>query len=338
VRVYFQVISSAQSKLCLLTHLCYCSIWSHQTQSVTSKSIERVSTVSTSAFHSTQASARRWLQLTAAACLTALLVACGGSGGGSAAVASVDAGSAESQPWKAVFNGASSLTFNAIGCSGPEGSTETAVITLTRGTNTFVASITSGSVTVGPMTFGDESAYYYYSLGVGTGTSTSVNLQAYTNSHRFEFYTDSTGPQTIRFGSNFDVIYCSQVTNPLTRAQLSLQPQARLASFLAGSPTAVVSSADSAPDGCYVSGGRTHTYAISPQGVVQIDGQTLAANWLDTVNSTNASYSEYIYNYPPSAYRDAGIYFSVDSEYRGVYVERTIYGPSTEFNHYCGGD
>jgi hypothetical protein len=295
--------------------------------------------VSTSALHSTQTSARRWLQLTAAACLTALLVACGGGGGsssgsgsGSVAVTEVDAGSAENQPWKAVFNGASSLTFNAIGCSGPVGSTETAVFTLTRGTNTFVASITSGSATVGPITFGDESAYYYYSLQVGTGTSTSVILQAYLGSVGFQLYSGSTGPQSISFGD----ISCRQVTNPLTRAQLSLQPQARLASFLAGSPTAVVSSAETEPSGCYVSGGRTHTYAISPQGVVQIDGQTLAANWLDTVNSTNAFYGEYIYNSPP--YRDAGIYFSVDSQYRGATVGRTIDGPSAEFYHYCGGN
>jgi hypothetical protein len=330
VHVHFQVISSEQSKLCLLTHLCYCSIWSHKTQSVSSKATERVSNVSTSAFHSTQANARRWLQLTAAACLTALLVACGGSGGG-AAVASVDAGSAENQPWKAVFNGASSLTFNAIGCSGPVGSTDTAVVTLTRGTNTFVASITSGSVTVGPITIGDESEDYVYSLQVGTGTSTLVRLQASTNIGGFDLYSRSTGPQSIILGA----INCNQVTNPLTRAQLSLQPQARLASLLAGSPTAVVSSADRAPDGCYVSGGRTHTYAISPQGVVQIDGQTLAANWLDTVNSTNAFYGESIYNNPP--YRGANIYFSVDSEYRGASLGRAVDGPSTEFYHYCGG-
>jgi hypothetical protein len=285
--------------------------------------------VSTSAFHSTQTSARRWLQLTAAACLTALLVACGGSGG-SAAVAAVDAGSAENQPWKAVFNGASSLTFNATGCSG--GTTDTAVITLTRGTNTFVASMTSGTVTEGPITFGDESAYFQYRLLVGTGTSTEVDLRAFITNGELRLNNYDTGPQSIRLNN----LRCGQVTNPLTRAQLSLQPQARLASLLAGSPTAVVSSADSAPDGCYVSGGRTHTYAISPQGVVQIDGQTLAANWLDTVNSTNAFYGESIYNSP--SYRDASIYFSVDSEYRGAYLGREINGTSARFYHYCVGD
>jgi hypothetical protein len=293
--------------------------------------------MSTSAFHSTQISARRWLQLTAAACLTAVSVACGGSGsGGSAAVAAVDAGSAENQPWKAVFNGASSLTFNATDCyDGPVGTTGTAVVTLTRGTNTFVASMTSGSATVGPITFGDESAYYHYSLEVGTGTSTSVYLRASTSSVRFVINSRSTGPQSISLGN----IRCRQVTNPLTRAQLSLQPQARLASLLAGSPTAVVSSAETEPSCCYLSASSTYTYAISSQGVVQIDGQTLAANWLDTVNDSNAYYSEFIDNNPSSFFsRDAGIYFSVDSEERGAYLRRQILGPSAEFYHYCLND
>jgi hypothetical protein len=313
---------------------------------VSYKSTERVSIVSTSAFHSTQASARRWLQLTVAACLTTLLVACGGGGsgvgsggGGSADVAAVDAGAADNQPWKAVFNGSSSLTFNATGCSGPAGSTDTAVVTLTRGTNTFVASITSGSVTLGPYTIGDDNTRWDYGLSVGTGTSTRVDLYASLNNVYFSMYNFDGQSQNVYFNDSVaGYIGCGQVTNPLTRAQLNLQPQARLASFLAGTPTGVVSSVDSAPGGCYMSGGGTYTYAISPQGVTQIDGVTLAANWLDTVNDSRTHYSENASNISPTL-RYSYINFVIDSAYRGVYLIRDISSSTqSQFAHDCGDD
>lgn len=294
-------------------------------------------------FNSMFSTASRRLVLFALACTAAALVACGGGGGGgSAAVSPVDSGSPASQPWKAVFNGASSLTYNATGCFGPEGSTDTAVVTLTRGTNTFVASITSGSVTLGPYTIGDDSAYWQYSLQVGTGTNTSVDLNAYLDNMYFGIYNSNGGQQYLNFDDYAADIYinCEQVTNPLTRAQLSLQPQVRIASFLAGTPTAVVSSVDIAPAGCniYTGSGGTFTYAISPQGVTQIDTVALAANWLDTLNEPSAYYSEYVGNYSPTQ-RYSGIYFVVDSAYRGVGLYRNIYSSTdSEFNHYCGGD
>jgi hypothetical protein len=306
---------------------------------VSYKSIEKVSIVSTSPFQFTKVSARRWLQLTAAACLTALLVACGGGSGsgGSAAIASVDAGAADNQPWKAVFNGASSLSFNATGCSGSVGSTETAVFTLTRGTNTFVASITSGTLTVGPFTVGDNSVFWSYSLLVGTGTSTSVDLYASISNREFGLSNSNGQSQNVYLNDNLaeSSISCAQVTNPLTRAQLGLQPQARLASFLAGSPTNVVTSADVAPTGCNLSSGiGTHTYAISAQGVVQFDQQTLAANWLDTLNDARAFYYESAGGYATD-YQYSDIVLAVSGG-RSVRLSRFFDGESSSFSHRCG--
>lgn len=293
-------------------------------------------------FSSPFSSAARWLQLFSVACLAALLVACGGGGGGGSLPVSVDGGSADNQPWKAVFNGASNLTYNASQCTGSLGSTSTAVITLTRGTNTFVASVTSGTLTLGPFTVGDDSAFWSYGLSVRTGTNTQAELFARTNDMRLDFYNDTDAQQYVEI---YDYvtdgeINCAQVTNPLTRAQINLQPQVRIASFLAGTPTGTVNSADILPSGCNLNpgGGGTFTYAISPQGVTQFNGQTLSADWLNTVNDTSAYYYEYVDNYPGSA-RYSGIDFTVDSAYRGVYLTRYIYNDGNgDFNHYCGGD
>lgn len=151
-----------------------------------------------------------------------------------------------------------------------------------------------------------------------------------------DVYTYSSATQSTRY------MYCDEVTTPVTRGSLNnFQPQARIASLIAGTPTAVVSSAESYPDGCtfydrLTGTSGTYTYAVSPLGDVAFDGSSLPANWLDDLGSS-VQYGE------NSQYDASGLlvysnaYVGVGSNYQGVYLNRN-YGESPNLYHGCGGD
>lgn len=236
-------------------------------------------------------SAGRRLALFALACMAAALAACGGGSGAASAVTLAGPGALDSQPWKAVFNGANSLSFNATDCSGLAGAAATAVLTLTRGTNTFTASLVSGSATLGPVSLGSDTEPSRYNLNIGTGDNNNLTLVASVPGQANLQISNNSGiTQTLSMSATgAGRIYCNTVTNPLVRSQINLQPAPRMASLLASMPMTTFSSTAL---GCFSPAGGTYSYAISPQGEVQFDGVPLAANWLETLTNSSAFYSE----------------------------------------------
>lgn len=90
-------------------------------------------------------------------------------------------------------------------------------------------------------------------------------------------------------------LFCRHVSTPFTSTALNnFHPQARTASIIAGTPTAIVSSAVTTPNGCPLAPSGTYTYEVTPLGEAFFDGVGLPASWLDRAGA-NGYYSELSY-------------------------------------------
>jgi hypothetical protein len=278
-------------------------------------------------------------------------------------------GTVENKPWNALFPAGvntismegSDCTVNSYswtsGSSLPQVTGTTAAITLTRSAsgvsinvvpNAAATTVTMGLIQTGAATAAGE--YSGFSLSSRYSTTTFVNPQ---------FYSYQAGTQTSAYfdtntATNQQGLYaskssypafsnsvgCNVVSKPFVRSALpSFQPQARLASFIAGSPTQVVSSALNNPAGCYdyssssSSSSRTYTYAVSALGDIKFNNTSLPSNWLDSGAFPSAYYSEYV-NFDQNGLSDSGIEIR-ENNFRGMYLDRSIQ-PSPRFNQYCG--
>ncbi len=295
-------------------------------------------------------STRRWFQFICAACLAVLLVACGGGGGSAPAV--YDAGSPEKQPWRTLFaSGADTRSLTGTGCTVTVGDSllegaSTVTFTLTRGLSGLTVSAVVGSDTLAQVSFDPSvtgTTPKFYALSVPSGTGTLVSLAAF-DLERAIFSLGSASPdatqQEVFFAYSQDgvntSIRCDSVVNPLTKASLNnFVPQERIASFLAGTPTATVSSVDITPEGCTLPGsGSTYTYAVSPQGQIQIDSTVLQADWLNTLATHQGAYTEILLQ-QNDAYA-AGVAVNADAQGRGFFMYRQSADGASEFRHACG--
>jgi hypothetical protein len=295
--------------------------------------------------------AGRWLQCTAVTCLATLLVACGGSG---SAPEAYDAGSPEKQPWRTLFAaGADTRSLTGTGCTVTVGrlpleGASTVTFTLTLGLTGLTISAAVGTDTLIQASFDPSvtnTSAKLYGLSVPGGTGTLVSLAAF-DLESSAFFSlspalpDATQQQVVfayvqdRVTTN---IRCDSLVNPLTKASLNnFVPQQRIASFLAGTPTTTVSSLDIAPEGCTFPGGSggTYTYAVSPQGQIQIDSAVLQTDWLNTLATSPNAYTELLI-WRNDAYA-AGVAVNPDAQGRGFSLNRLSAEGASEFRHACG--
>lgn len=296
--------------------------------------------------------ARRWLSLFAAACLAAVFVACGGGG---TAPAPYDAGSPERQPWRTLFaTGSDTRALTGTGCFitspsiEPSDAASTVTFTLTLGTSSFTVTAAVGTASYAasfdPRVSSTQPALY--GLNALGGTSTLVNILVFDLESALFLVNVSSSDATqqrINFAVNVDGagtvrINCASVDSPITKASLNnFAPQERIASFLAGTPTGTVSSALTVDGSCALSGGSgdtyTYTYAVSPQGQIQIDGTTLPTNWLDSVATSQGYYSEILVR-QGDAYL-AAVAAKMDGPGRGFDMVRQSVGADSVFDQGC---
>jgi hypothetical protein len=294
--------------------------------------------------------AGRWLQCTAVACLATLLVACGGSG---SAPEAYDAGSPEKQPWRTLFAaGADTRSLTGTGCTvtvggSPLEGANTVTFTVTRGLTGLTISAAVGTDTLAQVSFDPSvtaTASKLYGLSVPGGTGTLVSLAAFDFERAFfslsPVFADATQQQVyLGYVQNEVTTYisCDSVVNPLTKASLNnFVPQQRIASFLAGTPTTIVSSLDIASEGCTLPGGSggTYTYAVSPQGQIQIDSAVLQTDWLNTLATSPNAYTELLI-WQNDAYA-AAVAVNPDAQGRGFSLNRLSAEGASEFRHACG--
>ncbi len=277
-------------------------------------------------------------------------------------------GTVENKPWNALFPaGVNTITMDASDCtvdsyswvsnsSLPQVTGTTAAITITRDASgvsiNLVPNAAATTVTIGLIKAGATPApgdYSSFGLNVRYSTTTFVNPSFYSSKAGTQtsanFETDSgTNQQGIyaysqSYPAYSNSLYCAKVSKPFVRSALpSFQPQARLASFISGSPTQAISSALSNPDGCYdgsISPSGTYTYAVSALGDVKFNNTSLPSNWLELGAFPQAYYSEYV-NFDQNGLSSSSM--SIQENYaRGLYLGRNIQ-PSPSFNQYCGGD
>jgi hypothetical protein len=298
--------------------------------------------MSTSAFHSTQASARRWLQLAAAACLTALLVACGGGGGSPAS--SIDGGAPGNLPWKALYAaGGNTFTLNGTGCTTNliGGTLSSVALTFTQGTDSLRISalLTSseGTATFGPVVLGSgdsfglavssnaTATFEVSASSFADGVSTYFNL--YSNT-----YDDGSPNQNFSMarylGDSIGSFNCNDVANPLLRSAFpTFSPAGRISSFISGITDTQALSTPA--EGCQYA--PNLSFSITPAGQITVTGELLAANWFET----SGSYSE-LTNLGPNS---SSIMIYPNANYDYIVLYRSNVDPSPAgFSITCGNN
>jgi hypothetical protein len=272
-------------------------------------------------------------------------------------------GTVENKPWNALFPaGVNTISMEGSDCtvnsyswtsssSLPQVTGTTAAITLTRSASgvsiNVVPNAAATTVTIGLIQTGAATAdgFSSFILSSRYSTTTFVNPQFYSTQAGTQtsatFETNTATNQQGLYANKYsypafnNYVNCKVVSKPFVRSALpSFQPQARLASFIAGSPTQAISSALINPTGCrdYSSSG-TYTYTVSALGDIKFNNTSLPSNWLDSGAFPEASYSEGI-SFDQNGLSSSSM--SIQENYaRGIYLDRSIQ-PSPRFNQYCG--
>jgi hypothetical protein len=279
-------------------------------------------------------------------------------------------GTVQDKPWDVLFPvGVNRITLSASDCvlstNGTNVSVTTAAITISRGASTvslkIVPNAVDSSEVIPPVVVGASPTGSSFDLYASYATRTFVqpgfSEQSATGSSNAYFDTNqgrsppaATFEQSFYFSSyqsgSFKTFQCNKMNNPTTvQSLVNFQPQARLATLIAGTPTARVWS-DGYCTASYIGPPvivapppNTYTYTVSVLGDIKLNDVSVPPGWLSSAAFPAGFYSERV-NYQGALTSQYEIQLETQPE-KGVIVRRynLIPDPQTPtvptFQHSC---
>jgi hypothetical protein len=270
-------------------------------------------------------------------------------------------GTVENQPWRALFPaGVSTLDLLGSDCSVVASDVTvvsgiTATLRLTRDASSVQLSVVPDAATstatfpplvVGQAFKGFNSGFELrsrFDKGDFLNPSFALTSTDLSDSFVASFQSNkSTGEQSFFINTSGALLgnttlSCNKVDKPFVRSALKgFQAQARLASYIQGSPSEIITSALRFADGCEDNSTTPsifYRYSASPQGNLNLNGVFVPPDWLDSGEFPQANYYENVMfdqNGLKSSFWSTGL-----SDTRGLSLIRDIQ-PVAGFGQQCG--
>jgi hypothetical protein len=230
-------------------------------------------------------------------------------------------GTAEDKPWTVLFpKGSNTLSLTATDCVAnlinanfePDLTNTVSItaITITRGVSTVSISIVPnasettltftkivvGSAATSNSDFGfrvDNRTTTFASPSFSSSNGVVQSRASFTSSDTLDKQTFSAG-DSVNTPYSATTLICRNFSKPLLSSALNnFYPQARLASFVASTPTQTVTSTINDPAGCsYPVASITYTYSLSKLGDFKINTTTVPSGWLNLAEFRTGYYRE----------------------------------------------